>query len=401
MSFWTEDHASYPVEPFLLGEVQARGELIHDGPGIRDTAGPEAIEPGIRVLPHEYEDDHRGPHQDVAGRELTSEDGQRATFRPMPPLPINQSGGNKASSQIRIPISNLTKKQWLKMRDNDAKAKEIVWVPLGCYRLQRAKEQKRVLPAKEADDCLKLYLKKWGKRAPSCTLRPEFGGDESDTPPSLPSNQPPSQTIGIRERTPSPTPTRDHASTASLRVRNRLGPKTTSARERLGPKLTALNRLGPKTTDVSKPVDKTIGASKPVDKTRPRPSGPSAKILACRAAARAMAAKHQDPATQPSDKVMACKLAARKRQQERNWNAPRNPPKRRREETHGEQTGGVYIEFGGTSVQLRNRRQGETHGKRTGGIYVEFGGASIPLKNPYHDMVGYSIRQSLKKKDNE
>ena len=379
MSFWMEDHASYPVEPFLLGEVQARGELIHDGPGIRDTAGPEAIEPGIRVLPHEYEDDHRGPHQDVAGRELTSEDGQRATFRPLPPLPINQSGGNKASSQIRIPISNLTKKQWLKMRDNDAKAKEIVWVPLGCYRLQRAKEQKRVLPAKEADDCLKLYLKKWGKRAPSCTLRPEFGGDESDTPPSLPSNQPPSQ--------------------------------TTSARERLGPKLTILDRLGPKITDVStpvdkssdasKPLDKSSDASKPVDKTRPQPSGPSAKILACRAAAKAMAAKHQDPATQPSNKVEACKLAARKRQHERNWNAPRNPPKRRREDTLGQQTGGVHIEFGGTSVQMRNRRQGETYGKRTGGIYVEFGGTSIPLKNPYHDMVGYSIRQSLKKKDNE
>ena len=373
MSFWTEDHASYPVEPFLLGEVPARGELIHDGPGIRDTAGPQAIEPGVRVLPHEYEDDHRGPHQDVAGRELTSEDGRRATVRPLPPLPINQSGKNRASSEIRIPISNLTRKQWQRMKDDDAKAKEIIWVPLDCYSLQRAKEQKRVLPAKEADDCRKRYLEKWGKRAPSYTLRPELGElfskDESDTSPSLPSNQPPSQTVGIRER--------------------------------LGPKLTIHERLGPKTTDVSKPVDSSSDAGKPVDKARPRPSGPSAKVLACRDAARAMAAKHQDPATQPSDKVVACKLAAKKRQQERTWNAPRNPPKRRREETHGEQTGEVCIEFGGTSVQLRNQRQGETHGKRTGGIYVEFGGMSVQLKNPYHDMVGYSIRKSLKKNDNE
>ena len=255
------------------------------------------------------------------------------------------------------------------MKDDDAKAKEIIWVPLDCYSLQRAKEQKRVLPAKEADDCQKRYHEKWGKRAPSYTLRLESGDDESDTPPSLPSKQPPSQ--------------------------------TTSVRERLGPKLTVLDRLGPKITDVSKPVDKSSDASKPVDKARPQPSGPSAKILACRAAAKAMAAKHQDPAIQPSSKAEACKLAARKRQQERNWNAPRNPPKRRREETHEKQTGGAHIEFGGTSVQIRSRRQGETHGKRTGGIYVEFGGTSVQLKNPYHDMVGYSIRQSLKKKDNE
>ena len=369
MSFWAEDH----VEPFLLGEVPARGELIHSGLGIRDSAGPQAIVPGVKVLPYDREDDNRGPHQDVAGRELTPGDGRRATVHPLPPPPTNHSGRTRTRSEIRIPISNMTKRQWRKIKDADAKAKEIIWVPLDSYSLQRAKEQGRVLPAEEAEDCRKRYLEKRGKKTPSYALRPELGElfsrDESDTSPSVPSNQPPSQTVGIRER--------------------------------LGPKLTIHERLGPKATDVSKPVDSSSDAGKPVDKARPRPSGTSAKILACRAAARAKAAKHQDPPTQPSDKVVACKLAAKKRQQERTWNAPRNPPKRRREETYGERTGKVCIEFGGTSIQLRNQRRGETHGKRTGGIFVEFGGMSVQLKKPYHDMIGYSIRHSLKKKDNE
>ena len=378
MSFWAEDHASYPVEPFLLGEVQARGKLIHDGPGIRDSAGPVAIESGIRVLPHEYEDDHQGPHQDVAGRELTSEDGQKATFRPMPPLPVNQSGKNKASSQVRVAISNLTKKQWLRLKDDDARALEIVWVPLESNRHKLAKEEKRVLPSKTADDCLKLYFEKWNKKAPSCTLWPEFGGPtrkanpirKSDTPPSLPTNQPPSRTVGMRERTPPPTSTRGRAftpsTTTSPRVHDRLGPKTTSAYDRLGSKTSAFDRLGPKTPDVSKPVDKT----------RPRPNGPSAKVLACRAAAKAMTTKHQGLGDQPSDKITACKLAARKRRQDGNRDASttRDPPKRRRGETLGKQSGGIYIEFGATSIQL---------------------------KNPYHNMVGYGIRKSLEENDNE
>ena len=368
MSFWPEDY----VEPFLPGEVPARGELIHSGLGIRDSAGPQAVVPGVRVLPYDREDDNRGLHQDVAGREPTSRDGRRATVRPLP-----------HPSQIKIPISNLTTKEWRKIEDADLKAKEIIWAKADSYSLQRAKEYGRVLPTEEAEDCRRRYLERQGRRASSNALHPELGElfsrDESDTSPSLSSNQPPSQTVNIHER---------------------LGPKL-NIHERLGPKLTIHQRLGPKPTDVSKPVDSSSDAGGPVDKARSRPNDPSAKILACQAAARARAAKHQDPVTQPSDKVMACKLAARKRQQERPWNAPRNPPKRRREETYGKQAGKVCVEFGGTSIQLRNQRRGETRGKRVGGIFVEFGDMSVQLKKPFHDMIGYSIRHSLKGKDNK
>ena len=141
MSFWAEDHAPCPVEPFLLDEVQARGELIHKGPGIRDSAGPVAIGVGIRTLPHEYEDGHQGSHQDVAGRELWTEDGQKATHRPLPPLPETQSGKNKASSKVKVAISNLTKKQWFKL-DDDARALEIVWVKQDSNRHKLAIEDK-------------------------------------------------------------------------------------------------------------------------------------------------------------------------------------------------------------------------------------------------------------------
>ena len=369
MSFWPEDH----VEPFLLGKAPTKGELIHSGLGIRDSAGPQAVVPGVRVLPYDREDDGRGQHQDVAGREPTPGDGRRATVRPLPPPPTNHSGRTKTTSQVRIPISNYTKRKWRKIKDADIKAKEIIWARIDSNSLQRARDYGRVLPVEEAEDCWQQYLKRQSEKAASYALHPELGElfskDESDTPPSLPSNQPPSKSVDMRKR--------------------------------LGPKLTVHQRLGPKTTDAENPVDSSSDAGEPIDKARPRPNDPSAKILACQAAAKARAAKHQDLVTPPSDKVMACKLAARKRQQERPWNAPRNPPKRRREETYGKQTGKVCIEFGGTSIQLRNQRRGGTHGKRVGGIFVEFGGMSVQLKKPFHDMIGYSIRHSLKGKDNK
>ena len=344
MSFWAEDHAPCPVGPFLLDEVQARGELIHKGPGIRDSAGPVAIGIGIRVLPHEYEDGHQGSHQDVAGRELSTEDGQKATHRPLPPLPETQSGKNKASSKVKVAISNLTKKQWFKL-DDDARALEIVWVKQDSNRHKLAIEDKRVLPSKTAHECLELYRETWDEKAPPCVLWPEFGGPtkkanpihKSDTPPSLPTNRPPSRTVKMRERTPPLASTRGRAvtpsATLSPRVHDRLGPKAPSAYDRLGPKTpSAYDRLGPKVLEVGKPVDTD----------RPRPEGPSTKVLACRAAAKAVTTKHQGLGDQPSDKVTTCKPTARKRQQDRGRNSSttRDPPKRRRGEAYEKQSGG-------------------------------------------------------------
>ena len=51
---WVEDNQSFPVGPFLLGDAPARGKLIHQGDGLRDSAGPEPIKAGTKVLPHEY-----------------------------------------------------------------------------------------------------------------------------------------------------------------------------------------------------------------------------------------------------------------------------------------------------------------------------------------------------------
>ena len=149
MSFWPENH----VEPFLLGEAPTRGELIHSGLGIRDSTGPQAVVPGVKVLPYDREDDNRGQHQDVAGREPTPGDGRRAAVRPLPPPPTNRSDRTKTTSQIRIPISNMTKKEWRKIKDADIKAKEIIWARIDSYALQRAKDYGRVLPIDEAEDC--------------------------------------------------------------------------------------------------------------------------------------------------------------------------------------------------------------------------------------------------------
>ena len=160
------------------------------------------------------------------------------------------------------------------------------------------------------------------------------------------------------------------SATLSPRVHDRLGPKTPSAYDRLGPKTpSAYDRLGPKVLEVGKPVDTD----------RPRPEGPSTKVLACRAAAKAVTTKYQGLGDQPSNKITACKLAARKRQQDRGRNSSttRDPPKRRRGEAYEEQSG------------------------RSGGIYVEFGAKSVKLKNPYHNMVGYGIRKSLEGRENE
>ena len=171
---WVEDHQSFPVDPFLLGDIPARGRLIHQGAGIRDSAGPEPIKAGTRVLPHEYEDDRR-PRQDVAGRETSTEDGTPATFRPIPPLPKTQPGTNAPSQKVRVPISNLTKQQWIQL-DDDAKALEIVWVKPASNRTKYAEEQGRALNPRAAHICLNKYFDKWKVEAPSCILKPEFGG---------------------------------------------------------------------------------------------------------------------------------------------------------------------------------------------------------------------------------
>ena len=44
-----EDHQSYPVGPFLLGDIPVRGTLVHQGDGIRDTTGPMPIKAGNKV----------------------------------------------------------------------------------------------------------------------------------------------------------------------------------------------------------------------------------------------------------------------------------------------------------------------------------------------------------------
>ena len=108
---------------------------------IRDSAGPEPIGAGTRVLPHEDEDNRQGPQQDVAGRELWTEDGRRATYRPIPPLPKSQPGTNTPSQKVKVPVSNLTKKQWFKL-DDDAKALEKVWVKEGSNIHKLAMEEK-------------------------------------------------------------------------------------------------------------------------------------------------------------------------------------------------------------------------------------------------------------------
>ena len=116
----------------------------------------------------------------MAGREISTEDGTPATFRPIPPLPKTQPGTNAPSQKARVPIGNLTKQQWLQL-DDDAKALEIVWVKAGSNRAKYAEEQGRALNPKEAHDCLKKYLNKWKVEAPSCIFWPEFGGPTPKT----------------------------------------------------------------------------------------------------------------------------------------------------------------------------------------------------------------------------
>ena len=65
----------------MIGDIPVRGTLVHQGGGIRDTAGPMPIKAGTRVLPYDPEDD-----------------------RQPPPPP----GTSAASKKTRLPVSNLT-----------------------------------------------------------------------------------------------------------------------------------------------------------------------------------------------------------------------------------------------------------------------------------------------------
>ena len=139
---------------------------------------------------------------------------------------------NVPNQKVRVPISNLTKQQWLQL-DDDAKALEIVWVKAGSNRAKYAEEQGRALNPKAAHDCLNKYLDKWKEEAPSCFLRPEFGGPTQKTNHTHTGDKTrptPDRQVRLRERTPPtrktpPTPTRGRPSHSSPRIHDRLGPK--------------------------------------------------------------------------------------------------------------------------------------------------------------------------------
>ena len=171
---WVEDHNSYPVgpfllddgwagkpcpvEPFLLDNVAARGQLVHQGPGIRDSAGPVPVDASTGVLP--YDSDSPDERQDTRGREVWTEDStRRGTYRPLPPVGQFVGDKKKSNNQKRAAVSNLTVEEWFGLHELD-RALEVVWVKDSSNAHRLALGDGRALPSKAADDSLKAYFRR-------------------------------------------------------------------------------------------------------------------------------------------------------------------------------------------------------------------------------------------------